>query len=154
MSSCNYFKVHRTSTTFGRKEGGILCSIARQNRNQQLGFFSKSGSIFSAIKSKLDGSLLPVLLLRCERGVLQHTAHVHTKFKAANSSQKFFLALCFPSAVCFPLRTTDANGSPSRGNDTSRTLRSAEKRCHLQERSFRDAFPLLSHCTEKPSSLA
>lgn len=39
MSSCNYFKVHLTSTTFGRKEGGILSSIARQNTNQQLGFF-------------------------------------------------------------------------------------------------------------------
>lgn len=79
MSSCNYFEVHRTSTAFGRKEGGILCSIARQNRNQQLGFFSKSGSIFSAIKSELDGSLVPIFLSRCERGVLQHTAHVHAK---------------------------------------------------------------------------
>lgn len=37
------------------------------------------------------------------------------RFKAANSSQKFFLALCFPSAVCFPLHATDAHRSPSRG---------------------------------------
>lgn len=35
------------------------------------------------------------------------------RFKAANSSQEFFLALCFPSAVCLPLHTTDADGSPS-----------------------------------------
>lgn len=79
MSCCNYFKAHRTSTTFGRKEGGILCSIARQNRNQQLGFFSKSRSIFSAIKSELDGSLVPILLSRCECVVLQLRARVHGK---------------------------------------------------------------------------
>jgi len=83
MSSCNYVQVRRTSTTFARKEGGILCSIARQNRNQQLGFFSKSGSIFSAIKSELDGSLVPTLLLRCERGVLQRAAPAHAKTESS-----------------------------------------------------------------------
>lgn len=66
------------------------------------------------------------------------------RFKAANSSQEFFLALCFPSAVCFPLHTPDADGSPSVvSNETRCTLRGAGKRCHPQECSSRAAFPLL-----------
>lgn len=67
------------------------------------------------------------------------------RFKAANSSQEFFLALCFPSAVCFPLHTTDADGSPSVvGKETRCTLRGAGKLCHPQECSSREALPLLS----------
>lgn len=56
------------------------------------------------------------------------------RFKAAISGQEFFLALCFPSAVCFPLHTTDADGSPSVvSKETRCTLRGAGKLCHPQE---------------------
>lgn len=67
------------------------------------------------------------------------------RFKAADSSQEFFLALCFPSAVCFPLHTTDADGSPSVvSKETCCTLCGAGKLPCPQERSSRETFPLLN----------
>lgn len=67
------------------------------------------------------------------------------RFKAADSSQEFFLALCFPSAVCFPLHTTDADGSPSVvSKETRCTLCGAGKLPCPQERSSRETFPLLN----------
>lgn len=74
------------------------------------------------IKPALDGSLMPISLLRCERGVFSTQPMFMGSLTAASSSQKIFPALCFPSAVCSLVRTTAANGSPARvSNSTSRT---------------------------------
>lgn len=69
----------------------------------------------------LNPSWMEALCPFCFRGVSMvfcSTQPVFTRgLKAANSSQKFFLVLCFPSAVCFPLHTPDADGAPSHGDD-------------------------------------
>lgn len=72
------------------------------------------------------------------------------RFKAANSSQEFFLALCFPSAVCLPLHTTDSDGSPSTVSKKTRcTSRGAGKLCRSQECSSREALPLLNQHSQE-----
>lgn len=86
------------------------------------------------MKPALDGSLMPISLLRCERGVFSTQPVFMGSLTAASSSQKIFLALRFPSAVCSLIHTAAANGSSARvSNGTSRAWRGAEQLSHPQE---------------------